>query len=179
MGDGVRILIAYDGSDDAAAAIAAAARLLPGVTAIVVYVRAQPLTVGEATLARAALPETVIADAVERHERAVAEAAQATAERGAATAQAAGLPATAVVRTAGAPWHGLCAAAEEHEADLIACGSRGQGGISRAVLGSTSTSLLHHAPVPVLVLPRAGDRPEGPLLIGYDGSDGAREAIAV
>jgi nucleotide-binding universal stress UspA family protein len=83
-----------------------------------------------------------------------------------------------VIATA-TPWRGLCAGAEEHGARTIVCGSRGLGGISRAFLGSTSGSLLYHSPVPVLVVPH-GERPhDGPIVIGYDGSDGAREAIAV
>jgi nucleotide-binding universal stress UspA family protein len=62
---------------------------------------------------------------------------------------------------------------------MIVCGSRGQGAFSRAVLGSTSSSLVHHAPRPVLVVPPGSGALDGPVVIGYDGSDGARDAIAV
>ena len=60
---------------------------------------------------------------------------------------------------------------------MIVCGSRGQGGVSRALLGSTSSALLHHSPRPVLVVPPGAGDLSGPTLIGYDGSDGARAAI--
>ena len=179
MKDGNRLLIAYDGSEDAMAAIRTAARLLRKSTAVVVHVRGESFTAGQASLGRVALPDSVIVTAALNYERAAAGAAQAIADRGAAVAREAGLQATAVVRTALTPWRGVCAAAEVHEVDLIVCGSRGQGGFSRAVLGSTSSSLVHHAPRPVLVVPPVAVAPDGPVMIGYDGSEGARHAIAV
>lgn len=179
MNDGNRLLIAYDGSEDATAAIRTAARLLREATAVVVHVRRESFTMNRSNLARVALPDSVIVTAAQNYERAAAEAAQATADRGTTVAREAGLQATAVVRAALTPWRGVCAAAEEHEADLIVCGSRGQGGFSRAVLGSTSSSLVHHAPLPVLVVPPGSGALDGPVVIGYDGSDGARDAIAV
>jgi nucleotide-binding universal stress UspA family protein len=179
MNDGNRMLIAYDGSEDATAAVRAAADLLPEATAVVVHVRDEPFTAERANLARAALPDSVIATAAQNYERAAAEAAQALADRGTAIAREAGLQATAAVRAALTPWRGVCAAAEEHEVDLIVCGSRGQGGFSRAAVGSTSSSVVHHAPVPVLVVPPGSGALDGPVVIGYDGSDGARHAIAV
>jgi nucleotide-binding universal stress UspA family protein len=42
--------------------------------------------------------------------------------------------------------------AEELGAGLIAMGSRGQGGVSRALLGSVSDSVVRHAHCPVLVV---------------------------
>jgi nucleotide-binding universal stress UspA family protein len=41
--------------------------------------------------------------------------------------------------------------AEEIEAGLIAIGSRGQGGVRRALMGSVSDSVVRHAHCPVLV----------------------------
>jgi nucleotide-binding universal stress UspA family protein len=179
MNEGNRTLIAYDGSEDATAAVRAAAHLLPEATAVVVHVRGESFTAERAGLARAALPDSVIAAAVLNYERAAAGAAQAIAERGATVAREAGLRATAVVRAALTPWRGVGAAAEELEADVIVCGSRGQGGFSRAVLGSTSSSLVHNAPRPVLVVPSGSGALDGPVVIGYDGSDGARHAVAL
>ncbi len=179
MNDRNRMLIAYDGSEDATAAIRTAAHLLGKRTAVVVHVRRESFTAERANLARAALPDAVIATAALNYERAAAEAAQVIADRGAAVAREAGLQATAVVRAALTPWRGVCATAEELEVDLIICGSRGQGGFSRAVLGSTSSSLAHHARRPVLVVPPRSGAPDGPAVIGYDGSEGARHAIVV
>ena len=45
----------------------------------------------------------------------------------------------------------LCAYAEEIGAAAIVLGSRGRGGIRRAVLGSVSDHVVRHAPCPVIV----------------------------
>jgi nucleotide-binding universal stress UspA family protein len=50
------------------------------------------------------------------------------------------------------------------DVDLLVCGSRGWGAIRRVVLGSTANRLIHHAAVPVLVVPRTaavGTAPAG------------------
>jgi nucleotide-binding universal stress UspA family protein len=44
--------------------------------------------------------------------------------------------------------------ADEENADMIAMGTRGRGGLARAVLGSVAAGTLHLARVPVLVCPR-------------------------
>lgn len=41
------------------------------------------------------------------------------------------------------------------QVDLLICGSRGWGPLARVTLGSTSDWLIHHAPCPVMVIPRA------------------------
>jgi hypothetical protein len=50
--------------------------------------------------------------------------------------------------------------------DLLVVGSRGWGPLSRVALGSTSDWLTHHAPCPVIVVPRpdaAGEHATAPL----------------
>jgi nucleotide-binding universal stress UspA family protein len=47
---------------------------------------------------------------------------------------------------------GIVELAEELGAGLIAMGSRGQGGVKRALLGSVSDSVVRHAHCPVLVV---------------------------
>jgi nucleotide-binding universal stress UspA family protein len=50
--------------------------------------------------------------------------------------------------------------------------------VARSVLGSTSSSLLHHAEHAVLVVPEADVPRDGPVLVAYDGSPAADEAVA-
>lgn len=72
--------------------------------------------------------------------------------------------------------------AEEIEAGLVIVGSRGLGGVARALMGSTSASVVRHAHVPVLVVrdgEQAGGRLPGRILAAVDGSrvaDGAASA---
>jgi nucleotide-binding universal stress UspA family protein len=178
MAERIRTLIAYDGSEDAGGAIRAAALLLPGAEAIVVHVHAVSMSLEQSGLARAALPDSVIASAAQRYERAAREEAEAVAERGGELARAAGLEASAVVHESASAWRGIRDAAAERSPDLIVAGSRGHGGLARAYLGSTSSSLIHQAPCPVLVVPPGEPGAAGPALVGFDASEGARAAVA-
>jgi nucleotide-binding universal stress UspA family protein len=49
--------------------------------------------------------------------------------------------------------HEIVAAARELGVEAIVCGTRGLGGLQGALLGSVSRELLHHAHVPVIVVP--------------------------
>ena len=107
------------------------------------------------------------------------DAGRTIAERGAAAAAAAGLVVEPATVAAGiSQWPEFLVAADEIDADAIVCGARGRGAVARSLLGSTSTSLLHHSTRPVLVVPRVPRALDGPALIAYDGSPGAREAIS-
>jgi nucleotide-binding universal stress UspA family protein len=58
-------------------------------------------------------------------------------------------------RVLAGPAAGTLAEACEDGVDLLVVGSRGYGPLGRVLLGSVSTALLHKAPCPVLVAPRA------------------------
>jgi nucleotide-binding universal stress UspA family protein len=178
---GSRVLIAFDGSDGARAAVRAAGALFPGLPAIVVCVHdARSDLEHAAALTRIALPDATILRAVAELDEAGAQRAVSLAKAGADLAREHGLDATAEAEPGhGSPWHGICEAARRHDATVIACGTRGLGGIQRALLGSTSSALVHHAPVPLLVVPEGADAHDGPVLVGYDGSDAARDAVAL
>jgi nucleotide-binding universal stress UspA family protein len=173
------ILIAYDGSQPAASAVRAAAALLPGARAIVTFARRDPAGLAEsAALARIGAPDDVIAGGIAALERIAGDEARRLAAEGAALATELGLAAEAAVTGAsGAPWPAIRHAAAARDADIIACGTRGEGPFSRAALGSTSSSLLHHLERPTMVVPAGEGDLAGPLVIGYDGSRGAADAI--
>lgn len=173
----IRIVLAYDASPSARAAIAAAGRLLQGAEALVVDV-VGGLDRIEHSVARAALPDEVIRTGAARLRETALAAARQRAEEGAELATAAGLraePRALAVEGAVAP--GLLRAAADHDAQLIGCGTRGHGAIARAMLGSVSSGLLAHSPLPVLVVSAQAAEDRGPLLVGHDGSAGADRAL--
>jgi len=150
------VLIGYDGSESAAAAVAAAAELLAVRQAVIqtVWVPYGPVAAGGVVAA----PVAVTASALERLEEAAAERAESTAEAGARAAGEAGLQARAEpARATGPTWSALRDAAEANDSAAIVVGSRGRGAVAAAVLGSTSAALVHHARMPVLVVPSRAD----------------------
>jgi nucleotide-binding universal stress UspA family protein len=74
-------------------------------------------------------------------------------------AQLAGVDASVEVREGDASAE-ICAAAKESHARLIVLGAHGWGAVKRLVFGSVSTSVLHHAPCPVLIAHDGGPAAE-------------------
>lgn len=159
------ILICYDGSEDAKAAIDRAARLMPGREAIV-------LTVWETFTDALARTGAVFGAGgagldAEEIDRLAEEAAKETSRDGAERASAAGLSARPATRAR----HGTMAAAilaegDAIDAEAIVLGTRGLTGVRSMLLGSVSHAVVQHADRPVLVAPsekvaelRAGHRP--------------------
>jgi nucleotide-binding universal stress UspA family protein len=74
---------------------------------------------------------------------------------------------------------GIVGLAEEIGAGLVVVGSRGRGGIRRALMGSVSDSVVRHAHCPVLVV-RDGEHERdyvpGRILLAVDGSEEAAAA---
>ncbi|MFI7448780.1 universal stress protein [Nonomuraea sp. NPDC049714] len=146
------ILIAYDGSDDAKAAIAFAGKLFPGQSAVV-------LTVWERlalTTARASAGLVMTLDNSAAEDEAVGKAMTELAKGGAELATQAGLDATPRCEPDSvAVWATIVDVADELDATLIVTGTRGMGSVKSLLLGSTSDRVLHHAHRPVLVVPGA------------------------
>lgn len=94
-----------------------------------------------------------------------------------------GTEVTAIHAAVGRADERIVALAEQIEADLILIGSRGQGGISRALIGSVSDSVVRHAHCPVLVV-REDERRKDSLLptkvlLALDGSKESQEAAKI
>jgi nucleotide-binding universal stress UspA family protein len=165
------VLIGFDGSPEAAAAIRAASALLAPGRAVVAHVSdvVAPLLLHTGPMRGAA---------GELEEEEAREAAR-IAERGAELAERAGFEAVAMMAR-GKPkaWPKLLELADEQGAEAVVVGSRGIGRVESALLGSVSAGLLGHSHLPVLVVPPLpGDHPAGRVVIGYDGSDHADAAV--
>ncbi|RNL81568.1 universal stress protein [Halostreptopolyspora alba] len=73
----------------------------------------------------------------------------------------------------------LLSEASRPDAAAVVIGSRGLGGLAAAFVGSVGIELAAHAPVPVVVLPKAHETAEGVkgrIVAGVDGSDPGRRA---
>lgn len=144
------ILIAYDGSADAKAAIERAGELLPGKAAAVLTVWER----FEEVLTRVGAGMPVGSVDYEELDRSSEEQARRRAEEGAELANAAGLKAEPriCVRFVSIA-DSIIAEAEGANAEAIVLGTRGLTGLKSLFLGSVSHAVLQHADRPVIVAP--------------------------
>jgi nucleotide-binding universal stress UspA family protein len=143
------VLIAYDGSDFAKAAITeAASQLATGRRAIVLTV-SEPLGGIPFFGAAGALvePETMegLVDAAE-------QSAEKVAGEGAGLARDAGFEAEPLVVIGGPVWNLIVEAADQRGADPIVIGSRGRSGIAHILLGSVAAAVAQHSKRSVLIV---------------------------
>ena len=178
------VLVGYDGLIPAAAAIEAAAALLPHAHAWIVNLWGPPYT-GDALHRRLWNGKGGLDDFVRALEREGAAEAARLADSGAALARAAGWTAEPLAeRTVGGEGLQFGLLAEKLAPDLAVVGSRGLGGV-RAFLGSVSDVIVHYIGCPVLVVPHPlliaerADLATGPIVVGWDGSPGSRRAVDV
>ena len=66
---------------------------------------------------------------------------------------------------------------QSRAAAMVVIGSRGLGAVSSTVLGSTVSHVASHAFCPVIVV-QAGGVPDGPVVVGVDGSQESEETVA-
>ncbi|MGZ6728286.1 MAG: universal stress protein [Gaiellaceae bacterium] len=135
-----QLIVATDGSPGAREALDTGLALAreSGATVTLTYVRHKPLPVlGDPYYQRSLSQELLRARAV------LADAASVAAEQG--------IEADTEVLE-GDPARGVLDLARARNADLIVVGSRGRGMVTGALLGSVSSSIVHDADRPVLVV---------------------------
>lgn len=144
-------LVCTDGSELAtAAAVGGVSVLAPTDRTVVLCVVPEPhivLPYDASGMAGAAIEP---AEMMEIERDAIAEGAR-HAEVTAAALTEAGVTGVETKVVLGAPAHAICDVAAELSAATVVIGSRGHGGIKRAVLGSVSDHVVRHSPCPVLV----------------------------
>lgn len=138
------VLIAYDGSEQARAAIAFAGRVVgPDRRAIVATIWERLDTIPFWGAPMTVIPQEAFDEVVER--------AGAVASEGAELARAAGFEVEAVTAEGSPVWRAITELASERDAELIVMGSHGRTGASYALVGSVATAVSQHAPCPVLI----------------------------
>jgi nucleotide-binding universal stress UspA family protein len=178
----MKILIAYDGSEGAKAAIAGLASAgLPDDTVAVVTTASDvlpglldPAVPGEPMI-------EIVANARADAQRATAEAEKLAGEGAKRVAEL--FPAWQVTSEpiADSPYWGFVNRASRSKPDLIVVGSRGHSAIQSAILGSVSQNVMHYANGSVRIGRAAGVlKPGSPvkILVAFDGSPSAERAVA-
>ena len=173
-------LVGYDGSPQADRAITVAASLLPAMDAMVATVWHTPRPnrdLLQEVLQGHEEEYTAIDDLAARLREVGEAAASATAARGADQARDAGWSAQGVTRQSmQGVWFELAALAGETGAQIVVVGADGSVG----PLGRVADALVRLSDRPVLVVREEtpDPLPGAPLVIGYDGSAQAQQAIA-
>ena len=141
-----RILVATDGSEEAAAAMGSA------------------LDLAAKTGSRLDLIHVGMLEPVYHPERhgypllyeKVREEAQRLLDEQVEKVEASGCTVERAILRIGRPDEEIVVAAEEMDAGLVVIGNRGLGGVRRALMGSVSDSVVRHANCPVLVVRKEG-----------------------
>jgi nucleotide-binding universal stress UspA family protein len=144
------ILFCFDGSEGSREALLAGSRRLRPGPAVV-------LTVWETVALRVARQAFSGGMTIANEDEIDSEeevAARAAAEEGARHAREHGWDAKPrLARVGTTEWQAIVDVADEIDAALIVCGTRGLGGLRGLVLGSVSHAVLQHAGRPVLIAP--------------------------
>jgi nucleotide-binding universal stress UspA family protein len=144
------ILLCYDGSEDAVAAIEAVAPLLAGRPAVVACFW-QPFAQVARRFAVSLLE--VVQEAPKVNER-EGQLAQELADQGAAIATAAGMPAKAHAIEVSKPIdEAIIAYADEIDAPVVVLGSRGRSGIGSMLLGDVAHDVVQRSTRMVVIVP--------------------------
>lgn len=141
-----RILVAYDGSQDANKAVEAACAIAGGKASLVVL-HVYGISV-MAYVGPAGIPQSNV-NALEQGAK---DAAHDVAMRGVSVAEKLGVNATAEVVESVSIVETIVNFAAANKIDLIVVGTRGNTGFKKLLMGSVSSGVLSHAGCPVMVV---------------------------
>lgn len=166
MSDSMEILVGFDGSPDARAALEWAIReaVSRHLGLRVLYVEPD-LSGWDAAAASMSGAPTLAATLPDDGSGILAEAVE--------LAEAAGCRVTS--ESVSGPTAGVLVERSQ-EARLVVIGSRGLGAVTSSVLGSTVSHVASHAHCPVVVV-MSGGVPDGPVVVGVDGSPESEELV--
>jgi nucleotide-binding universal stress UspA family protein len=148
MSDAAPILIAYDGSGCADGAIDKVGAEFPGREVVILVVTEELDRVP--FIGTSGIP--IEPETMELLVNSARESATKTAEKGAERARGLSLEATTAIAEGGPVWSQIVDAAEEHDAALIALGSRGLSGVKHVLLGSVSGAVAQHSKRSVFIV---------------------------
>lgn len=151
------ILLCADGSDHSTNALASGLALVgdagPFIVVTVVH-EPDPMLVTGTGIAGGVMSSEAFDEQIRNNRREGEEVA-------AAATTALGLTDATTQVLMGDPGAQICELAEEVSARAVVIGSRGRGGLKRALLGSVSDHVVRHAPCPVIITgPEADDEYE-------------------
>jgi nucleotide-binding universal stress UspA family protein len=142
-----KILVAYDGSENATRALRLGARIAKlqesALTVINVYTFALLYTSPDFS---------PTGETIQALEGALREKAQEIVDRGVEIAREEGVTAKGEVADSESEVEGILDFAEKGKFDLIVIGSRGLTGFKKLVLGSVSSGVVSHSTIPVLIV---------------------------
>jgi nucleotide-binding universal stress UspA family protein len=169
------VLVPYDGSEPARAALTLAIALARrgAALAIVTIVDETPVMAQSATTLVAFDP-TPLMDALDSEGHALLDDAKAQCQAANVT------PVVEIVHDR--PVAGIIAAITAHACDLVIMGTHARTGVARTFLGSTTEGVLRMSSIPVLTVRSAGriqPAPFGTALVAVDDSEPADAALAV
>ena len=164
------VVVGYDGSEQAKAALAVAVSEAVSRDVPVRIVHAFTPPMGGAGLGYGVI---LPADALENMRDGIAQHLEADAEKMRAEHPGVRIETSVVVGNAAA-----AVLEEAKDASLVVVGTRGLGGFRGLLLGSTSNQITAHAPCPVMVVRAEASQVADRVVVGLDGSDLSQAALA-
>jgi nucleotide-binding universal stress UspA family protein len=147
-----RVLLAYDGSKEASAAARVAAELSNATRSELHLLHVMANEPYPLPFEHASYEEAEVWEAWEAYLERDEDQARSFVEGQARSIEREGAKVDGAHLSFGRPAHEIVRLAEELDAGLIVVGSKGRGGLKRALMGNVSDSVVRHAHCPVMVV---------------------------